>query len=185
MTRRKSQKRVENETLIIQALDGIAQKRWKTAWAAAKTLGISRHTIARRMKGGKSVMESRENQQLLTIPEEKALVEWIRRLTITGHPATHTFIREMAEELRQRRVSQINDEMDLVCYLPIGNSWVPNFLKRHPQLETTLSRAIEASRITTITKPAMRAFFSDYQATLTEHQIEAQNIYNMDETGIF
>ena len=64
-------------------------------------------------------MESRENQQLLTIPEEKALVEWIRRLTITGHPATHTFIREMAEELRQRRVSQINDEMDLVCYLPI------------------------------------------------------------------
>jgi len=91
----------------------------------------------------------------------------------------------MAEELRQRRVSQINDEMDLVCYLPIGNSWVPNFLKRHPELETTLSRAIEASRITAITKQAMRAFFSDYQATLTEHQIEAQNIYNMDETGIF
>ena len=75
--------------------------------------------------------------------------------------------------------------MDLVFYLPIDNFLIPNFLKQHPELETTLSRAIETSRITTIIKPAMHAFFSDYQAILTEHQIEAQNTYNMDETDIF
>ena len=62
------------------------------------------------------MVESREGAQLLSIPEEKALVEWITRLTITGHPATHAFIREMAEEIRQRRVSQINNEMELIYY---------------------------------------------------------------------
>ena len=185
MTRRRSQKRAVNDALVMQAIDGIAKKKWKNPNEAGKALGISRHTIGRRMKGGKSTAQSVEARQLLTIPEEKALVEWIKRLTITGHPATHAFIREMAEEIRNRRVSQINIDMNLVTYPPIGNSWVPTFLKRHAELQTTLSHAIEASRITTITKPAMRTFFQYYQSTLTESQIDTYNIYNMDETGIF
>jgi predicted MFS family arabinose efflux permease len=71
--------------------------------------------------------ESQENLQLLTFPEEKALVGWITCLTVTGHPTTYTFIREMAEEIRKRCVNQINEEMELVSYPPIGTSWVPTF----------------------------------------------------------
>lgn len=104
---------------------------------------------------------------------------------MTGHPATHTFIKEMAEEIRKRRVTEINAEMDLISYPPIGLTWVPSFLKQHPQLQTTLSRAIEISRIKTITRTTMREWFKDYWDVLKEHEIEEENVYNMDETGMF
>jgi hypothetical protein len=97
----------------------------------AKALVIDRSTISRRMNRGKTMTESRMNLQLLTFPEEKALVGWITRLTATGHPATHTFIREMAEEIRKRCVNQINEEMELVSYPPHRNFMGPNFLKHH------------------------------------------------------
>ena len=185
MARGRSKKRAECESLVLQALEGISKKKWKSPAQAAKALGICRHTIARRLKGGKSIAQSREAAQLLIIPEEKALVGWITRLTMTGHPATHAFIRELAEEIREHRVGQINDEMELVSYPSIGVSWVQTFLKRHSQLETTLSHAIEASRITTIRKAAMRKFFDDYQNVLAEEGINEEHTYNMDETGLF
>src|SRR5215472_2997105 len=87
---------------------------------------------------GKTLAESREALQLLSMAEENALAEWITRLTMTGHPATHAFIRDMAEEIRKERVRKVNAEMELVTYPPIGISWVSSFLKRHPQLQTTL-----------------------------------------------
>ena len=89
----------------------------------------------------------------------------------------------MAEEIRKKRVAQINDEMELVSYDPIGTTWVWSFIEHHPRLETTLSKTIKATRVTTITKSAMSKFFDKYQATLIEHDILACNIYNMDETG--
>ena len=141
----RSEKHAEREALVLKALDGIANGKWSSATQAASALGISKDTVSRRLSGGKSVAESRENSQLLTIPEEKALVEWITRLTMTGHPATHAFIREMAEEIRRKRVEKINNEMELISYDPIGTKWVPTFLKRYPQLETTLSEIIEAA----------------------------------------
>jgi hypothetical protein len=88
----KSQKRNQNDALITEALNGIAQKQWNTPYVAAKVLGVSYATIKRRVRGGQTVAESKENVQLLTFPEEKALVGWITYLTSTGHPATHAFI---------------------------------------------------------------------------------------------
>ena len=83
------------------------------------------------MQNEKSVAESRE-AQLLSGPKEKALKEWIICLTVTGHPVTHEFIREMAEEIRKKHVASINDEMELVSYDPIGSTWVRSFIKHHP-----------------------------------------------------
>jgi hypothetical protein len=41
MPRPKSKKRAQNDALITEALDGIAKKRWKTPYEAAKALGIA------------------------------------------------------------------------------------------------------------------------------------------------
>ena len=51
------------------------------------------------MKGGKSVAESREPVQYLTITEEKALINWIIYLQKLGHPLQSAHIREIAEEI--------------------------------------------------------------------------------------
>jgi len=83
------------------------------------------------MQNEKSVAESRE-AQLLSGPKEKALKESIIHLTATGHLATHKFIREIAEEIRKKCVTSINDEIELVSYDPIGSTWVRSFIKHHP-----------------------------------------------------
>src|SRR5436305_12640198 len=126
MPRPRSQKAAEKEARIQEALVGLSNGLYPSEYAAAKALGLSANTLGRRRKGGKSIAERHESSQLLSVAEEKALARWITRLTFSGYPATHTFIREMAEEIRQRRVRSINsDGMNLVSYPPIGTTWVP------------------------------------------------------------
>ena len=62
------------------------------------------------MNGGKSVAESREPQQLLSIAKEIALANIIRQMTVTGHPPKHSLILKLADELRQHRLSGVNDD---------------------------------------------------------------------------
>ena len=46
--------------------------------------------------------KAHETEQLLSHAEEKELVRWITRLTITGYPPQYDTLREMAEEIRNR-----------------------------------------------------------------------------------
>ena len=148
-------------------------------------LGISESTLRRRFKGGKSRAEGQQEGQLLSPAEEKALARWITCLTVTGHPASHALIEQMAEEIRQRRIAKINDDgMELISYPPIGNSWVPYFISRHPHLKTTLMRSIEANRIKVVTKEAVKEWFAILEEVCAEAKIKIENVYNMDETGI-
>lgn len=88
-----------------------------------------KNTVSKRLIGGKSIAEAREDDQLLSIPEERALVKWITRLTMNGHPAIHIFIKEMADEIRQQRDNEINREMELISYNSISTFWVFNLYK--------------------------------------------------------
>src|SRR5204863_7890860 len=147
---------------------------------AARETGASKATLLRRLKGGRTRAEAREEQQMLSQAQEKALVSWITNLTATGHPAHHDFIREMAEEIRKTS-GPVDDTW---TRLPIGETWVRQFIKRHPYLKTTLSRSIELARVKDITASMVIDWFEKFQATMEEHQITMENVYNMDETGI-
>ena len=133
-----------------------------------------------RIDGGKSTAESREPQQILTIPEENALAECITRLAIVGHPPKHTFIRELAEEIRSNRLSQNEPrKMDF----SIGDSWVQRFIHRHPELGTACSHTIEAARIKDVTREDLDRWFVEFEKTIKEKNIRIEDMYNMDETG--
>ena len=164
---------------MLQALAGLRSGLYSTPYKAAKKTGASKSTLLRRLKGGRTRPEAREGQQLLSEAQEKTLVSWISNLTATGHPAHHDFIREMAEEIRKSS-PLIHDAQRR---LPIGETWVRQFIKRHPYLKTTLSRSIELARVKDITANMVRDWFEKFQAALEEHQITMENVYNMDETG--
>ena len=132
MSRKRSQKAAEREARMKAALEGLASGKYSTKHQAAKALELSEALLARRVQGKKSRVEAREEQQALRRAEEKGLEKWIGRLTAMGHPATHEFIREIAEEIRKRR--------DPDNLLPLGSSWVQQFLNRHPHLKTQLSQ---------------------------------------------
>jgi uncharacterized protein YoaH (UPF0181 family) len=182
MTRHKSEKAAETDAKVKAAIEGLSSGLYSTPYAAAKALELSPNTLNRRIAGGKSRAQGKENQQNLTHAEEQALARWITQLTATGHPARHTFIKEIAEEIRRQRHSK---STTLVSYPDLGDAWVPQFLSRHPSLQTTLACAIESARIKEVSSEAIINFFEVFSALLEEHQIPLENVYNMDETGMY
>jgi len=88
-------------------------------------------------------------------------------------------LEDMAEEIRKQREVTIQPHLNI----PLGKSWVQQFITRHPYLQTTISRSIEASRIRDVTRDVIVNFFDALEACIKEYQILWKNIYNMDETG--
>ena len=175
----RSKKAAESEEKVVEALAGLKSGKYKTPYQAANSIGASRSTIQRRFNGGKTRSEAHESQQILSKAQEKALAECITHLTATGHPADHAFIRDMAEDIRKQSIV----DADARTPLPIGETWVKQFIKRHSYLKTTLSRSIEAARIKDVTREIVIEWFKRLEEVIEEHQIAPENIYNMDETG--
>ena len=73
MARPKSKTAADNEAKVQEALNTLARGEFPNANQAAKHFKVSPLTLGRRLKGGKSIEESREPIQLLAISEEKAL----------------------------------------------------------------------------------------------------------------
>ena len=96
----RSQKVAVTEANVLKALAALSLKEFSNTNQAAKHFNVSPATLGRRLNGGKSITESRESTQLLSIPEEKALAKCITRLTASGFPVTHDLLQEMVEEIR-------------------------------------------------------------------------------------
>ena len=104
------------------AIRTLENRKFPCVYVAACHFKVSHVTLGRGMNGGKSVAESCETQQLLSIAEQSALAEWIRQMTAVGHPPTHSLIGDVAEELRKHRTVGINDYGgQLVVYERIGH----------------------------------------------------------------
>jgi hypothetical protein len=107
-------------------------------------------------------------------------MRWITNLTATEHPTHHDFIIYMVEEIHKQ--STLDDHARTP--LPIGETWVRQFIMCHPYLKTTLSQSIEAARIKDIMKDIVITWFKKLEETIEDHQIMMENIYNMDEMDI-
>ena len=66
-----SQKAADSEANILKALAALSLKEFPNINQAAKHFNISLITLERWFTGGKSITESHESAQLLSIPEEK------------------------------------------------------------------------------------------------------------------
>jgi len=77
MGARRSQKQIEADKRIEKALNELLNGQFQSVREAARANTVSHSTLLRRMDGGKSTAESREAQQILTIPEENVLAECI------------------------------------------------------------------------------------------------------------
>ena len=178
MVRRKA-KAAERDRGTEIALAGIADGTYMSVDHAVKALpGVSKTTLHRRLKGGKSRTEAQEKRLLLTKHEEKALAQWISTSTLTGNPVSHNYILQIAEKLREQRVA-LQPEFTP----PLGLSWVRQFLSRHLSLKIKLSCAIESARIKDVTPEKVLHFNQELRRLIKEHSIKLENIHNADETG--
>ena len=175
---------IEKEEKIQDALEALNNDKNLNVAATAREYNVSYDTLRRRVSGGQSRTQGKENQRLLSDAEEQELARWIKLLTATGHPARYAFVREMAEEIRKRRVVNINEEnITYVSYEPIGKKWVQRFINRHPNLKAAITDSIEYGRMKDVTREAVQNWFKVYREVVDEKGIRLENIYNVDETG--
>src|SRR2546423_11350402 len=105
-------------------------------------------------------------------------------LTTIGYPPGFSLVHEMAKELRKLRVRRINDDsIESISYPPIAKQWANRFMAHHPELGSTVSKTIDATRLKDITKEKLMAWFDDVHKVFMEHNINKKDVYNMDESG--
>jgi len=183
MTRRNNQELIEKEARLQEAMAAVLVKKY-TANSAARAFNVPRQTLYDRLDGKLPRNKAHETEQLLSQAEEKELVRWITRLTITGYPPRYDTLREMAEEIRKRRVKNINENgLELVTYDDIGKQWVARFLRRHSELASVRPRSIDAVRVKDTSPARLQRWFDDLEKAVAEYNIKPENMYNMDESG--
>lgn len=188
MTRRKDQEITEKEARLQQAIVEY-KKRQKTSKTTslnrvAKDFNVPRQTLKDRLDGKLPRNKAHEELMHLTNEEEKELVHWITTLTQRGYAPRYRTVRELAEIIRNRRVLGVNDvDVQLVNYDAFGKDWVARFMSRHPQLKSARRKCIEAARLKDVSVERLTKWFDDLRGIIEEHNIEPENLYNMDETG--
>ena len=174
----------QSEENIQNALQGLKNNEFRSVRAAAHHFEIPPSTLADRMAGAKSRTQAKESYQILSNAEEKTLVRWITRLTATGYPATPALIREMAQEIRNRRVQVASSQsIEPTNSAHIGHEWLYRFLNQYPSLQGTYSRQLESARDKEATVDKITAWFNAFRVRFEEQKYELCDIYNMDETG--
>jgi hypothetical protein len=187
MVRRKSLNALELDTKVAEAVLGVQQGLYKSSYAAAKALGLNKNTVLKRVSGGPTRSQARQQQQKLSYAQENVLLKWIKELTISGYSPGHRLLKEIAEDIRTTRSRDLDDAspplLELHARLPLGQDWVPRFIKRHPHLAVVIGRRIESVRMDGATKPVLDAWFDAYRTVIQEYKIMQENTYNMDESG--
>jgi hypothetical protein len=143
--------------------------------------------LTRRVNGGLSRSQARQQQQKLSYAQENVLLKWIKELIISGYSPGHRLLKEIAEELRTKRTYDLDDasldSLELPPQYKLGRDWVPRFILRHPHLTVGIRRRIESTQMDGATKEVLEAWFDAYQKVVQEQGIEQENIYNMDKSG--
>jgi len=182
MTRPKNQAAAEQEARLQEAIAAVKNNQY-TCYAAAKVFNVPPRTLYDRVNGGKKPRnQAHECDQNLTHDEEKELVRWITRLTISGYSPRYETLRRLAEIVRERRVKP-DGEVQVKVYDKIGKEWVPRFLQRHSELASVRPRSVDAARIKAASPKRLQCWFDDLEKVLVDFNIKSENIYNMDESG--
>src|ERR1700710_277816 len=187
MVRRKSRNASHIDDQVTQAVLGVQSGLYKSLYEAAKLLGLSRATICRRVGGGLSRSQARQEQQKLSGAQENTLLKWIKELTISGYSLDHRLLKEIAEELRTKRTYNLSDmsppSQEPPPRFQLGQDWVPRFIQRHPYLKVVIGRRIESVRMDGATKEILGEWFDVYRSLIMKEKIEPENTYNIDESG--
>jgi hypothetical protein len=159
MVRRKSLLAIQRDLLIDQAVLGIQTGKYKSVYKAEKLLQLPKSSVTRRVNGGKSRSQARQQQQKLSGMQEKVLLKWIKELTKSGYSSGHQLLKEIAEEIRTKRIFNLNDaplySFEPILQYALGRSWVPRFIVRHLYLKAVIGRRIESEYIDRATKPVL------------------------------
>jgi hypothetical protein len=168
-------KSANQEGKVSLALDDIKNGRIQSIRAAAKLYEIPRATLQTRAHGVVSMVERRHPRHKLTQLEEDSLTEWIISMDTRGAAPRPATVAEMANILLAARGTSPSPT--------VGKNWPSTFIQRRDELRTRFSRRYDYQRALNEDPKSLREWFTTVQRVIDENGIQAEDIYNFDETG--
>lgn len=135
-------------------------------------------TLHARARGRRSIEAKAQSQQYLMPFEEKAVIEFILEMSDLGTPIRNKFIPSIALSVTRHR-----PEADRPVRQPNKN-WTKAFERRHPELRTRRAKALNWKRHDKNIYWKVEHWFDVIGEVLSEKAVLAENVYNMDETGV-
>ena len=170
------------EQEVEDAVEGVKSRKYSSVRQAARSTGLSRTTIGKRLNGRPTRRKAHETNQILGHSEEDELARAVRLATLAGKPLLPAILREMGGGIMKRRLKGVNEDgLVLVNYELPGKRWPEQFMKRQ-KLQTERAEKIELVRNEVSVKD-LEEFYVELERVIQEYEILPENIYNMDETG--
>lgn len=141
-----------------------------TYQAIADKHHVDRSTLSRRYRGCQAPNKTKYiNQQALNPQQELELVRYIEKLTKRGLPPTREMIRNFSSEVAKRELNE---------------SWVTRFINRHQiHLISKWTTGMDRTRHLADSEVKYRHYFDLLHSKIKEYNLEARDLYNMDEKG--
>jgi hypothetical protein len=124
------------------------------------------------------MQDKAQSQQYLTPWEESALVKFILQMSDLGRPVRIKHIPSLAFVATRGRPAT-----NRPCKPP-GKNWAKAFEKRHPETAARRVTALDWNRHENNIAGKMTHWFEVIGKVLRDPAIVAENVYNMDETGV-
>jgi len=169
-----------SEDTLLTALTAYRNGEYISIRKCAYAFNIPTSTLSDRLSIRTSRSKSHESQKILSTAEEETLLKTITRLSKSGCPITLSLTRDLAEEIR---LSRFRLSSTPTSYPPLSKRWIDKFRKRHPELKTVYSRALDASRFEGVNYPVVNAYFDALTDLFLENLYPSDAIFNVDETG--
>ena len=135
-------------------------------------------TLHHRARGRRSKEQKAQNQQYLTVLEEKALLDFVLRMSDLGSPIRIKFLPSLAFSIARRR-SVTNQATK-----PSGKNWALAFKRHHSALKSRRVAALDWRRHGNNTYNKTVHWFELIGKVLQDPAIIPENVHNMDETGV-
>ena len=89
-------------------------------------------------------------------------MDYIRRMSLLGHPPPPYMVYEVADEIRRNRLSMAPSPLPLpLPFPPLRQNWLAKFRKRHSQVAGVWSRQLDTSRLDAATPEKLAPWFAE------------------------
>ncbi|XP_071476076.1 uncharacterized protein [Diadema antillarum] len=149
---------------------------------AAKTYGVPKSTLARKLKDGKSSVPL-GRKPALSEESENDLAQLILTMESRGYGLSRLDVRSLAYEYAERNnlSHNFNKETKLA-----GRYWLVGFLKRHPNIVPRKAEGLSKSRASGMNRTEVSKYFNILGDILDRENLHQapERIYNANETGL-
>ena len=145
--------------------------------ACAMKFGVNQETLHQRIAGRESRKEASNHMSWFTPEEDQVLIKFLIEITEHGFPDTKQYLRECVNTLLRAKKGDPT--------FSIGVNWVDRWLGCHKdQLQKYWNTSLDSTCAKALNPTTIADYFSKLQKVLTEHSIDPDCLWSMDETGL-